>query len=86
MIAQPTKGSQLANSDIQQKIVKNPMIAQPTNCPQLEGSSNQQTMGENWMIAQPTKCPQLEGSSQSPKNSGKLDDCPTDKLPSIRRF
>ena len=59
------------------------MIAQPTKCPQLEGTSNQQKIGGNWMIAQPTKCPHLAGSSNQEKK-GKLDDCPTDKLPPIR--
>ena len=62
------------------------MIAQPTKCPQLEGSSNQQKKGKNWMITQPTKCPQLVGSSNRTKNRGKLDDCPTNKMPPIRRF
>ena len=60
------------------------MIAQPTNCPQLEGSSNQQKIGKNCMIAQPKKVPQLEGASN--KKKGKLDDCPTDTMPPIRKF
>ena len=62
------------------------MIAQPTKCPQLEGSSNQQKKGERWIIAQPIKCPQLEGSSNQLNNGEKLYDCPTDKMPPIRRF
>ena len=61
------------------------MIAQPKKCPQSEGSSNQQKIGENWMIAQRTKCPHLEGSSNERKK-GKLDDCPTDKMPLISRL